>query len=75
MDDLIEALKIFSKYLEKDSYDYKYPTNCTVHDLLLITAIKEKDTISKEDQTRLFELSFEWNDEYDAYGSYKFGSS
>lgn len=75
MDELIEALQIFLKYIEKDSYDYKYPTNCNVHDLLLVTAIKEKDIISKEDQERLSDLGFEWNAEYDAYGSFKFGSS
>ncbi len=68
MKDLIEALTIFAKYTNT-----KWPTNCT-HDFLAIMEIEE-DTMSKNDQSKVFELGFFWSDEYDAWISFRFGSA
>ena len=68
MKDLIEALQIFLKYK-----DERWPTNCS-HDLLAIMSVT-KDEVSPEDQARLEELGFFW-DEGDGYwGSFRFGSA
>lgn len=68
MKKLIEALTIFLKY-----GDHNYPTHCE-HDILLIMEY-DKDTISREDQNRLDELGFFWDDEYGCWASYYFGSA
>ena len=75
MQDLIDAMIIFKKYIEEGSYSDKYPTNCCVHEMLLVNAITEEDIISKEDQEKLKELNFEWYDEYECYGSAHYGSN
>ena len=67
MDDLIEALTIFRKYT-----DTRYPTNC-VHDWLGIMRVP-KD-VTEADRLRLEQLGFLWSDEYDSWGSYRFGSA
>lgn len=67
MDDLIEALGIFKKYIH-DDFGKKYPTHCE-HDVLLISV--ESDDISKEDLERLKELGFFYLREYDCMGSFR----
>ena len=71
MDDLIEALQIFSKYLDEKN-DHT-PTHCE-HDVFMVVDIEE-DALSEEDAKRLSELSFDWSDEWDAFCSYRFGSA
>lgn len=68
MKDLIEALTIFSKYTNANS-----PTNC-VHDFLGIMDVEETEPTAEE-QKRLDELGFFWSDEYDCWGSFRFGSA
>lgn len=65
MNDLIEALQIFSKYISEDTYN---PTHCE-HDKFMVMA---PENVSKEDRKRLDELSFFWND--DCWNSFRFGS-
>ena len=68
MKDLIEALQIFLKY--KNPYS---PTHCE-HDILMVMSATP-DEMSEEDKKRLDELSFSWNEEYDCWSSYRFGSA
>lgn len=67
MDDLIEALTIFKKYIG----DTKWPTHCE-HDVLLVQCPKD---ILESDAKRLEDLSFSWSQEFDCWASYKFGSA
>jgi len=67
MSDLIEALQIFLKY--SDNYN---PTYCG-NEVLVIDLI-DVNVVSEEDKKRLKELSFEIDDEHDAFTSYRFGS-
>lgn len=67
MEDLIAALQIFLKY----GADKRNPTHCE-HDVLIV---RVDDEISEEDIKRLSELSFDYNEEYEAYTSYRFGSA
>ena len=73
MNDLIEALQIFNKYLQKDlsNYHNQFPTGCD-HDVLWVYV--DPDTVSDEDKKRLIELGFIPN--YDLYNfeSMKYGS-
>lgn len=73
MNDLIEALQIFNKYLQKDTTNYhnQYPTGCE-HDILRVYV--EPDTVSDEDKERLAKLGFA--PDYDLYNfkSTKYGS-
>jgi len=74
MDDLIEALTIFKKYVEADdNYAKHNPTHCE-HDVFMVCANIKEDAVSDEDKKRLDELSFAWNGEYDCWSSYRFGS-
>jgi hypothetical protein len=66
MSDLIEALQIFLKYKNE-----KYPTHCE-HDILMIMGVEEN--LEKEDEKRLNDLGFYWNDE-GYWCSYRFGSA
>ena len=68
MNNLIEALNIFKKYIG----DKTYPTWCE-HDVLGICCDIE-DNISEEDIKRLDELGFFYSEEYDCYISYLYGS-
>lgn len=70
MDDLIEALQIFKKYQRKE-YNKKYPTHCE-HDLLMVANVER--WLENADMVRLEELGFEWNDEFDSWASFRFGS-
>ena len=66
MNDLIEALQIFAKYME----GVDFPTT-TAHDTLYVCVNEE--LVSKEDETRLEELGFFPADE-GGYMSFRFGS-
>lgn len=68
MEDLIKALQIFLKYRNE-----KWPTHCE-HDIMLISKVHQDD-VSEEDDLELDKLGFSWNDEYDCYTSYRFGSA
>lgn len=70
MDHLIEALTIFKKYVEPDSYAADYPTNCE-HDVLSVCI--SPSLVSQDDLLRLGELGF-MPDDYDGFMSYKYGS-
>ena len=73
MNDLIEALQIFNKYLQKDPTNYhnQFPTGCD-YDVLWVYV--EPDAVSDEDKKRLAELGF--TPDYDLYNfmSTKYGS-
>lgn len=71
MEDLIAALNIFLKYTtDKNSYS---PTHCE-HDVFMVVGIEE-DQVSEEDRVRLDELGFHWDNEYDCWSSFRFGSA
>ena len=59
---------IFLKYRNE-----KYPTMCE-HDILMVVGISE-DEVSEEDKVKLKELDFRWNNEYDCWSSYHYGSA
>ena len=65
MKDLIEALKILSKYT-----DAKYPTGCE-HDVFYVYV--EPGDVSDEDNERLVELGFFPDVEIGTYFSFRFG--
>lgn len=67
MKDLIEALQIFLKYGNPHN-----PTHCE-HDIMMVS-IHDED-LEPEDVARLEQLSFTWNDEYECWTSYRFGSA
>lgn len=73
MDNLIEALNIFKKYVEPGSYGWRNPFHCE-HDTLYVTCCTW-DEISEEDQNRLEQLDFFFSEEYESIISYRFGSS
>jgi len=66
MNDLIEALTIFQKYMNSP-----HPTGC-VHDEMIVYC---KQRVSPEDRKRLKELSFTWKKDYDGWASSRFGSA
>ncbi len=67
MKDLIEALKIFEKYIG----DKIYPT-WAEHDEFGVCC--DKENMSEEDIKKLDELGFFYNEEYECFVSYKYGS-
>lgn len=68
MNDLIEALQIFSKYTNT-----KYPTWCE-HDVMHICDVNP-DEVSQEDLERLDDLGFFVSQEDGEFMSYRFGSA
>ena len=68
MDDLIEALQIFSNYTNT-----RNPTNCE-HDIMYIMDV-HKDDLDFNDQQRIEELDFIWDDEEEVFFSFRFGSA
>ena len=72
---LIEALTIFKKYLDPDSYSYVSPTHCE-HDVLYVGV--DPAVVSEEDKNRLRDCTFEPR-HFPYYGhtfcSYHFGSA
>jgi hypothetical protein len=67
MKDLIEALTIFLKYQNAHA-----PTHCE-HDVLIVVGVPKE--LPEEEVKRLDELGFLWMDEYDNWGSFRFGSA
>ncbi|MBQ9023848.1 MAG: hypothetical protein IJ105_01350 [Bacilli bacterium] len=67
MKDLIEALKIFEKYIG----DEKYPT-WAEHDEFGVCCRKE--IMTEEDIKKLDELGFFYDENYDCFVSFKYGS-
>jgi len=68
MKKLIEALTIFSKYADVD-----YPTHCE-HDMLMVMDVAQ-ESVSDTDVATLDKLGFFWNEEYDSWCSYRYGSA
>ncbi len=74
MNDLVEALNIFKKYIkDEDSFEFKRPFHCE-HDILIVTAVK-MDDVSEEDAEKLDDLGFFKSEEFECFASFKFGSS
>lgn len=73
MKDLIEALTIFLKYVEPDSYQSKFPTHCE-HDIMYINCSTEPNDMADEDAARLGELGFDYSEDNYGWYSYAFGS-
>jgi hypothetical protein len=69
MKDLIKALQILLKYANDDYA----PTHCE-HDMMYIGCDIDIEQVSKEDVKELDELGFHWEEEYDGFISYRFGS-
>ena len=67
MKELIEALIVFQRYSENE-----YPTHCE-HDALCVCHIEQSD-MSEVDREYVEARSFFWNEEYDCWSSYKYGS-
>lgn len=70
MKDLIESLTILAKYQGEDIFS---PTHCE-HDVMLVVGVEE-GVVSEEDRARLKDLGWVWHSEYDAWGSFRFGSA
>lgn len=70
MADMIEALKIFLKYVDDDPFA---PFNCE-HDVLRVYGGPDLADVSDRDVKRLREIGFSWDDEYECWYSYRFGS-
>lgn len=69
MKDLIKALQILLPYCN----DTRNPTNCS-HDEFFVGAGIQLHLVSEADIAQLEELGFDWNDEYEGFTSYRFGS-
>lgn len=67
MKDLIEALTIFLKY-----GDPEWPTHCE-HDVMQVCI--DPALVSEEDLSKLDDLGFFPDEEFDGFKSYKFGSA
>lgn len=67
MEDLIKALQIFLKYKNN-----KYPTHCE-HDVLYVYHIKLED-VTMEDREELESLGFKYDEDYECWKSYRYGS-
>jgi hypothetical protein len=67
MEQLIEDLKVFSKYSKSD-----YPTHCE-HDTMMIADVAQDD-ISEEDLEKVSDRWL-WSEEDDGYISYRFGKA
>ena len=69
MKDLIEVLKILLEYANDD----RRPTHCE-HDTLYICSGIQKEQVSEADIARLDELGVFWDEEFDCFMSFRFGS-
>ena len=72
MDELIEALNIFKRYLNKEDYAYTWPTNCYNGEMRVSVHPKN---VSDEDELRLQELGFQPDYYYGNFVSIKYGSN
>lgn len=68
MESLIKALQIFLKY-----QNLEFPTSC-INDELIIVRIG-KNEVSENDTKKLDKLGFVWNNGYDCFSSFKYGSA
>lgn len=72
MNDFIEALKIFLKYV--DDPDDHSPFHCE-HDTLYVCGIDDETIVSEEDVARLDDLGFFKSEDVDeGWISYRYGS-
>jgi hypothetical protein len=71
MTDLIKALTIFQSYLADEN---ALAPPSWYQGILLVMDVKQEQ-VSEEDRARLKDLSFFWNDEYDCWSSFRFGSA
>jgi hypothetical protein len=69
IDQLIQALTIFKKYIGDDDF----PTHCE-HDTLMVMVHTEEE-VSEEDRKTLEELGFFFDDNTESWHSYRFGSA
>jgi hypothetical protein len=67
MEKLILALQIFLKYGNEE-----FPTHCE-HDVLRVYGY-DCEKISTSDIVSLKEYGFDWDDEFECFYSYKYGS-
>lgn len=71
MDEIIEALGYFSKYMSET--EMKYPFHCE-HDILYINCNVGESDMAVNDFDRLNELGFHWDYEASCWASYRYGS-
>jgi hypothetical protein len=72
MNDLIEALQLFVKINPAIATSH-CPTHCD-HDVLCVMGVA-KDAPTLDQADRLEALGFTWMSEYEAWGSFRFGSA
>jgi len=70
MDDLIMALGILRRYMNEDTHA---PTHCE-HDELRVYVGVSPDNMEESDVSMLDDLGFHWDDEFESWLSYRFGS-
>jgi hypothetical protein len=68
MSELIKSLQIFLKYKNE-----RRPTHCE-HDILCVMGVTREE-VSAEDAEALDALGFSWNEEYDCWATFRFGSA
>lgn len=71
MDDFIQAMEVFLRYLDSDSWQYRYPFQCE-HDVLFVMV--DPELVSDVDMALLDNLGFRPSDS-DSFQSYRFGSA
>lgn len=72
MNELIEALMIFSKYLTESDYAYKWPTSCYNGEMKVSVSPK---VVSTQDIIKLQELGFQPDYSWENFVSIKYGSN
>lgn len=72
MNELIEALMIFSKYLTESDYAYKWPTSCYNGEMKVSVS---PNVVSTQDIIKLQELGFQPDYYWDNFISIKYGSN
>ena len=82
MKDLIRSLEIIQKHIPfrdcrdgSGCWNQQYPTHCE-HDVLMVPSINGEvwDKISDDEKKELDALGWDFMDEYDCIGSFRFGS-
>lgn len=72
MNELIEALMIFNKYLTENDYAYKWPTNCHNGEMRVSVS---PNVVSTQDIIKLQELGFQPDFCWNNFVSVKYGSN